>query len=178
VYDLVKKAASCKYVIGESTYFPESKSKATGKVVRSICLLRHPVKNTKGDSAQIILPAKHVKGKTQDIYISVISHMHQVAPEGMFVAICSTTVETKDPISELKAAFDLIDPIEERFDSVSETFGPANGDGSSDNIFIVPSLDPTSHLELAARDIEAIYQSIFDKPLDLDEKLVEDPKSE
>ena len=40
---------------------------------------------------------------------------------------------------------------------------------------VLPSLDPTSHLELAARDIEAVYQAIFDKPLNLDEKLVADP---
>jgi len=103
--------------------------------------------------------------------------MHQVAPEGVFVAICSTSVETSDPISELKAAFELIEPIDERFDSVSESFGQT-GDGSADNIYVLPSLDPTSHLELAARDIEAVYQAIFDKPLDLDEKLVEDPKAE
>ncbi len=77
-------AASCKYVIGDPSYFPPNKSKASPKIVRSICLLRHPVKNTKGDSAQIILPAKHVKGKTQDIYISVISHSHHVS---FFVAL-------------------------------------------------------------------------------------------
>jgi len=42
-----KKAASCKYVIGDSSYFPPNKSKPTGKIVRSICLLRHPVKKYK-----------------------------------------------------------------------------------------------------------------------------------
>lgn len=92
----------------------------------------------------------------------------------MFVAICSTTVETSNPIAELKAAFDLIEPIDERFDSVSDSFAPVD-DGSKDGMYVLPSLDPTSHLELAARDIEAVYQTIFDKPLNLDEKLVADP---
>lgn len=55
------EAASCDFVVGDPSYFPDEMLRETGKVVRSICFLNHPIKGT-GDSksAQIIIPAKQV----------------------------------------------------------------------------------------------------------------------
>lgn len=50
-----------------------------------------------------------------DIYISVVSSSHNVCAKGKFVAIASTTVETNNPEAELKAAFDLMGPIIEKY---------------------------------------------------------------
>ena len=48
--------------IGDPSYFPKSKCRATGKVVRSICILDHLPPNL-GDamSAQIIIPGPQVR---------------------------------------------------------------------------------------------------------------------
>ena len=55
------EAASCQFVVGDPSYFPDEMLRETGKVVRSICFLNHPINGT-GDSksAQIIIPAKQV----------------------------------------------------------------------------------------------------------------------
>lgn len=55
------EAASCKFAVGDPSYFPDDMLKETGKVVRSICLLNHPIAGTgESKSAQIIIPAKQV----------------------------------------------------------------------------------------------------------------------
>lgn len=52
-------AATAPYVVGDPSYFPESKVRRTGRVVRSICILDAPVKDMGGAaSGQIILPQK------------------------------------------------------------------------------------------------------------------------
>ena len=56
------QAARAKMLIGDPSYFSEELMKKTGKVVRSICFLNHPIAGT-GDSksAQIIIPTKQVE---------------------------------------------------------------------------------------------------------------------
>lgn len=168
-----EEAASAKIVIGDFSYFPQEMKKPTGKVARSVCILRAPIPKTKGDSSQIILPAKHLQGKKNDVYISMIGPSLHVCPKGFVLAIASTKVETNDPMNELKQAFALMGKIEERFDSVTDTYGPVD-DGTSSNCYIVNSLDATSHFETAALDIMRIYQSINKKGLNIEEKLVAD----
>ena len=172
------RAAKCRFVIGDSSYFPADKSKVLKKVARSICLLKHPIKDTSGgDSAQIIMPAKTLKGKQHDIYISCVSSFHSVASQGVYICICSTVAETANPIQELEPAIQLLGEIEERFDSVSEVRGPVDL-FSADNQVICESLDETSHFESAAGDILNVYRRVFGKPLDLNEKLVADQPTE
>ena len=49
-----------------------------GKVVRCICLMDHPVPNTKdAASTQIIIPQKQV-GRKSDIYVTMVSTSQQV----------------------------------------------------------------------------------------------------
>jgi len=49
-----------------------------------------------------------------DIYVGCVSFAHNVAAEGHYVAIVSTTVETDNPEAELKPGLDLLGPIEEK----------------------------------------------------------------
>ncbi|GBG25445.1 Rab GDP-dissociation inhibitor [Hondaea fermentalgiana] len=165
-------AAKAKIIIGDASYFPPQMSRKTGSVVRSVCLLKKPIKSTVGDSCQVILPAKHLLNKKQDVYLSELGASLHVCPRGVNVAIASTTVETNEPVAELRQAFDLMGDIAERFDSVTDTFAPVD-DGTKTKCFIVSSLDATSHFMSAAEDIERIYRAIFGKQLNLDEKLVE-----
>jgi len=172
------RAAKCKFVIGDHSYFDPSKSKTTKKVVRSICFLKHPIKDTAGgDSAQIILPAKTLKGKKHDVYVSCVSNFHQASPPGVFICICSTVAESANPVQELEPAFTLLGEIAERFDSVTEVRGPVDL-FSPDNMVVCEGLDETSHFESAVEDILNVYRRVFGKNLDLNEKLVEDQPNE
>jgi Rab GDP dissociation inhibitor len=48
----------CKYIIGDPSYFPD-RVKTTGKVLRMICIMDHPIPNTdNAHSAQVIIAAK------------------------------------------------------------------------------------------------------------------------
>jgi Rab GDP dissociation inhibitor len=52
--------AKAKFVIGDPSYFP-NKVELSGKVVRIICILDHPIPGTgDADSTQIIVPQKQV----------------------------------------------------------------------------------------------------------------------
>jgi len=172
------KAAKCKFVIGDASYFDPKKSKTVKKVARSICLLKHPIKDTSGgDSSQIILPARTLKGKQHDIYVSCVSSFHSVASQGVYICICSTVAETANPAQELEPAFALLGEIEERFDSVTEVRGAVDL-FSDDNQVVCEGLDETSHFESAADDILNVYRRVFGKALDMNEKLVEDQPNE
>jgi Rab GDP dissociation inhibitor len=159
------EVAKCKFVIGDPSYFPD-KVVQKGSVVRAICFMDHPIPNTAdSDSCQVIIPQKQLK-RSNDIYISCISSAHNVCAKGKFIAIISTTVETKDPEAELKPAFDLLGPIVEKFVAVSPVFVPKD-DGTKDKIFISTSYDATSHFETTCEDVMDIYKRVTGKDCDL-----------
>ena len=86
--------AEAPLVICGPSYTSPERRQATGKAIRAICLLDHPIPNTKSaQSIQIILPAKQLKKKT-DTYITMVSQTHQICEPGLYVAIVSATVET------------------------------------------------------------------------------------
>jgi Rab GDP dissociation inhibitor len=152
------EVAKTRVVIGDPSYFPD-KVRKTGKVIRVICLMNHPIANTdNAKSAQIILPQKQV-GRKHDIYINCISDKHKVAPANMYVAIISTTVETDNPENEIKPAMDLLGPILEKFVYILDTFEPLE-DGRKDGVFISRSYDPTAHFESCCRDVISIYERL------------------
>lgn len=166
------EVARAKFVAGDPSYFPE-KVKKNGQVVRCICLLNHPVPNTnKSESCQIILPQKQV-GRKSDIYVGVVSFSHHVASAGHYIAICSTTVETDNPKSELEPAFKVLGAIQEKCWVIKDTFEP-NGDGSDDGVFISKSYDATSHFETSSLDILDLYKRIRGEELDLTKKKEEE----
>lgn len=164
--DGVPQVAKAKMLIGDPSYFPANKVRPTGRVVRSICLMNHPIAGTNNaESTQIIIPGRQVN-RSHDIYVCMVSHSHMVAPGGMYVAIASTTIETSQPIEELRPAFQLIGPCLDRFDSISEMYTPLS-DGKEDNCFISASYDATSHFETVSQDIIGLYERITGKKLDL-----------
>lgn len=158
------EVARCKLVICDPSYAPD-KVKKTGQVVRAICILNHPVKDTKDAlSTQIILP-QHQVNRKHDIYVSVVSYTHQIAAKGFFLAIASTTVETSNPEAELQPALDLLGPIEQKFVSVSNMYEQVEGTQSS-NVFVSKSYDATSHFETTCDDILDLYEKIMGAKFD------------
>lgn len=45
----------------------------------------------------------------------MISSAHNVAAQGKYIAIVSTTVETKEPEKEIRPALELLEPIEQKW---------------------------------------------------------------
>jgi len=158
--------ARASMVIGDPSYFPSHKVRRVGQVVRSICVLDHPIANTENaESTQVVIPAAQVN-RNHDIYVCMVSSAHEVAPRGKFVAIVSTTVETANPLNELRPGIELLGSIVERFDSVSDLYEPTD-DGRSDRCFISKSYDATSHFETTSDDVLSLYRRILGEELDM-----------
>lgn len=167
------QAAKAKIIIGDASYFPPEKVEKKRQVARKICLLDHPIPGTSdAQSCQIIMPASQIKDagfpdRKSDIYVSVVSFAHMVAPskpKKMWIAIISTTVETGNPQKELQPADVLIGKTLEEFYSVSDYVEPKqNGNGS----FISKSFDGTSHFESVSQDVLDMYESITGEKMDM-----------
>lgn len=50
-----------------------------------------------------------------DIYVCLVSSTHNVAPEGKYIAVVSTTVETSNPEKEVQPGLALLEPIMEKY---------------------------------------------------------------
>jgi len=59
-----------------------------------------------------------------DIFIVVLNFTHCVTKKGYYIAIISTMVETDDPASELKPAFDIIGSVLETFITITDLWEP------------------------------------------------------
>eukprot|EP00164_Ancoracysta_twista_P004958 GFYU01006744.1.p1 GENE.GFYU01006744.1~~GFYU01006744.1.p1 ORF type:complete len:451 (+),score=162.00 GFYU01006744.1:28-1353(+) len=154
-----------KQVLGDPSYFPGKVTK-TGQVARCICILSHPIKDTMDSgSCQIILPQRQV-GRGTDIYVACISFTHNVAADGKYIAIVSTTVETNNPYQELAPGLQLLEPIDKQFFRVDDIEEPVS-DGTQDQCFISSSFDATSHFETTCVDIIEIFKRVTGKELDL-----------
>jgi len=161
--------AKAKIVIVSPTYAINSglkeRVKVVGRVIRCICILDHPIPETKSSaSVQIIIPQRQV-GRKSDIYVMMVSSPHQVCKGGYFIAIISANVETTKPEEEIKPALDLLGTVKERFVTISELYEPVAE--STDNFYITKSLDPQSHFESATEDVMKLYKQITGKDLDL-----------
>ena len=128
--------------------------KKVGQVVRCICLLDHPLPNTKDAlSTQIIIPQMKANRKS-DIYVTMVSYTHQVrelgtikngfegrriileaknydlflylqvASKGWFIGIVSTTVETDNPEKEIELGVQLLGPVKQKFIHISDVYEP------------------------------------------------------
>ncbi|PLW21634.1 hypothetical protein PCANC_01084 [Puccinia coronata f. sp. avenae] len=154
------ETVKAKKVIGDPSYFMSGNGEKVveqGKVVRSICLLKHPIPNTDdSDSLQLVVPQAQV-GRKHDIYIAAISSTHNVCAKDYYVAIVSTIVETSTPELELDAAYKLIGPIHDKFVTVSPIYAPASS-GQQDNVFITRSYDATSHFETVTDDVKDVWR--------------------
>ncbi|EPQ29199.1 uncharacterized protein PFL1_03486 [Pseudozyma flocculosa PF-1] len=153
-------------LIGDPSYFRggvagKEKIRETAKVVRAICILKHPIPNTdNSDSVQLIIPQNQV-GRKHDIYIAEVSGTHNVCARDIYVAQVSTIVETDKPELELRPGLDLLGPIYDKFVTVSPLEEPVSN-GKEDNIFITRSYDATSHFETVVDDIHDVWRRITD----------------
>lgn len=160
-----EEIASCKQVFCDPTYVMD-RVKKVGQVIRAICLLNHPIPGTNDAlSTQIIIPQKQVNRKS-DIYVSLVSHTHQVAAKGWFIAMVSTTVETRDPEIEIKPGLDLLGPISQKFVTISDYMVPID-DGLDNQIFISTSYDATTHFETTCLDVLDIFKRATGEEFDL-----------
>lgn len=158
------EVAKCKNVIGDPSYFPDKVQKV-GQVVRAICILTHPIANTKDStSCQIIIPQNQV-GRNSDIYVSCVSFAHNVAAKNYYLAMVSTTVETGNPEEELKPGLDLLGAITEKFVEVSDQFKPTDA-GLESRVFVSESYDATTHFETTCADVLDIYKRITGEEFD------------
>ena len=163
------EVAKATMFIGDPSYFPKSKTRMTGKVIRSICVLDHlPAGLGDAMSAQIIIPGPQV-GKASDIYVMCLTKQLEVCPGNVVVVIVSTKVDNPaaaDPMAEIGPGLALLGTIKERFDTVSDTFAPV-GSGEEDRCFISKSYDESSHFQSAAEDVLNLYERVTGGPLDL-----------
>jgi Rab GDP dissociation inhibitor len=172
------ETVKAKQVIGDPSYFGDDKESGKirvfedGKVIRAICILKHPIPGTDdADSVQIIIPQNQV-GRRHDIYIAMVSSTHNVCAKDVYVAIVSTVVETDRPEKEIVPGLQLLGPIYEKFVSVTPIYAPIS-DGKADNIFITRSYDATSHFETVVEDVQDVWKRIIGKDLVLKKREVE-----
>ena len=116
------ETVKAKQVVGDPSYFGAGKALEgkqrvleEGKVIRAICILKHPIPSTdNSDSVQLIIPQNQV-GRKHDIYIAEVSHAHNVCPRDLYIAQVSTIVETDKPELELRPGLDLLGPIHDKY---------------------------------------------------------------
>ncbi|KAJ9118251.1 Rab GDP dissociation inhibitor alpha [Naganishia vaughanmartiniae] len=156
------ETVKAKMVIGDPSYFGAGSEEGQDgkirvveekKVVRAICILKHPVPGTDdADSCQIIIPQNQV-GRKNDIYIAAVSHAHAVCAPNVYVAIVSTIVETSVPEREILPGLQLLGTI------VDNLYTPVSS-GQQDNIFITRSYDATTHFETVAEDVADVWERV------------------
>ncbi|XP_043934431.1 rab GDP dissociation inhibitor beta-like [Protopterus annectens] len=150
------KVIRCKQLICDPSYVPKWMKKK-GKIIRVICILSHPIRNTSDcNSCQIIIPQMQVNRKS-DIYVCMVSYAHNVAAEGKYIATVSTIVETNNPESEIQLALELLEPIDQKFITISDQYIPMD-DGVKSQIFVSQSYDATTYFESTCDDIKDIYR--------------------
>ncbi|KAK7825692.1 hypothetical protein U0070_012937 [Myodes glareolus] len=88
--------------------------------------------------------------------------------QGKYIAIVSTTVETKEPEKEIRPALELLEPIEQKFVSISDLFVPKDL-GSESQIFISRAYDATTHFETTCDGIKGIYKRMTGCEFDFEE---------
>jgi Rab GDP dissociation inhibitor len=158
--------ARAKFVVGDPSYFPKNKVRATGQIVRCICFLNHPIPNC-GDleSVQIIIPGPQVNRKN-DIFVCSISSSHAVSAKGIYIAIVSTKMEGNDADKEVIPGLALLGHIMQRFTMVATTYAPVS-DGHDDKCYISSSFDASSHFEGDVEDLLSLYKRVTGKDLDM-----------
>merc|ERR1711904_533617 len=172
--------ATAPLVIAAPEYFPD-KVQEQGKVIRTICILKGQAPGTaEAASCQIILPGSQC-GRANDIYVTVLESSHQVAPQGRFIGIVSTKVETGDPEKELHPGMDLLGGRDGnilcRFTNIAPYMVPKPGTGE-DGILLTESYDATSHFETAVLDVLNVYKAATGEALDLDNMKLQEPEEE
>ncbi|KAG7247703.1 hypothetical protein CRUP_024053, partial [Coryphaenoides rupestris] len=77
---------------------------------------------------QLICDPSYIQDRVRkaDIYVCMISYAHNVAAQGKYIAIVSTTVETGEPEAEIEPALELLEPIDQKFVAISDLYEPTD----------------------------------------------------
>ena len=170
VFDGEQGTAKAKLVIANPAYYSllghGHLTKPVSKTIRCICITDHPIANTDNCNAvQIIIPQKQT-GRKSDIYVMQIGTSHGVCKKGYYLAICSTTAESKTVDEDLKIAYEIIGPVLYKFVTEEVVYESASKKAQN-NWFVTSTLDASSHFESAAENVLEIYKAIVNKDLDL-----------
>ncbi|KAF8445797.1 rab GDP-dissociation inhibitor [Boletus edulis BED1] len=153
------ETVKAKQVIGDPSYFVASQEAEggklrvleDGKVIRAICILKHPIPGTDdSDSVQIIIPQNQVNRRNGTHYL-----IHE-------------TIRSR----KLSPGLQLLGPIFEKFVTVSPLYTSVST-GEVDNIFITRSYDATSHFETVVEDVQDVWKRVMGKDLVLKKREVE-----
>ncbi|ROT38609.1 GDP dissociation inhibitor [Sodiomyces alkalinus F11] len=163
--DEMKFETKTKTIIGDPSYFP-GKVRVVGQVLRTICILKHPLAGTNdADSCQIIIPQSQV-GRKHDIYIACVSSAHNVCPRGYWVAIVSTIAESDaNHHIELAPGLERLGKVEEQFMGPPIPIYEPTDDGTKDNAYVSKSYDASSHFESTTDDVKDIYRRVTGQEL-------------
>jgi Rab GDP dissociation inhibitor len=81
------ETVKAKQVIGDPTYFGSASESGKlravedGKVIRAICILKHPIPGTEeADSVQIIIPQNQVNRRHGNVFFSASSQAYSMSP--------------------------------------------------------------------------------------------------
>jgi Rab GDP dissociation inhibitor len=77
-------------------------------------------------------------------------------------------VETNDPVSELKPAFDIIGDVLETFVTISDLWEPIDTT-FGDNVYVTSSFDAVSHFEGDTDDVLNLFKKITGKEINFNE---------
>ena len=123
-----ERAARAPVVVGDTMWFREDRQKKTGKAIRSICLLNHPIEGCEPGKSSVTsffrkqLVKAGYKPHEADISVLCLPWTMKICPKGIYVVVVTTTVETQKPEKELKPVLDLLEPVLERFDAVTTLY--------------------------------------------------------
>ena len=140
------KAARAPIVVGDSSWFRDDRQKKTGKCIRSICILNHPLEGCEtGKSVVFHFYRKQFikagyKPHESDINCLCLPWKMGVCPKGIYIVVISTTVETQKAEKELKIVYDVIGNVLEHFDAVTTLYRPKKAT-KQQGIFIFKSPD-------------------------------------
>ncbi|EMD44453.1 rab GDP dissociation inhibitor alpha, putative, partial [Entamoeba histolytica KU27] len=70
------------------------------------------------------------------------------------------------PEKEVEVGLKLLQPIEQQFISITDSFEPIN-DPKQDGVYITKSYDATSHFETTVEDCLEMYTTITGKKLEM-----------
>lgn len=140
----------------------------TCNIIHSILFMKQPIpKTAQSPAVQLVIPAAQAKRK-HDIYVASVNHTFSVCQQGWVITVISTTQEKpgSNPESELEFAYKLLGGIfAEKFTWTTPFYMPIKA-AAGDNLFITESQDPTTHFELATKEVLDMYKEITGEAFD------------
>jgi Rab GDP dissociation inhibitor len=163
-YEIKNPDVTCSQIVADPSYFiGTDKVALKSQIARCICIMDKPIPSTNADSCQLIMPGSAI-GRKNDIYVCMVSWNHNVAEDGKYIAVMSTTVESDGgPEANLKPALGLLDGVLEKFSWVSDYYEPT-GDGSKDSVYITSSMDATTHFQSSMAEVLGLFETITGSP--------------